>query len=451
MSSLAPLVYLPVESRTRELASRILLARYLLSRGFRVVVGYNNTVISGSRWWPKGIYLLKGMNAVQKRMAVVLKEQGHRVVAIDEEALGIADDWFLTKDVDPEIQAYVDLVFCQGKKHREALNNELGFKDERLVVTGNPRIDLLRSPLNGDVIKRAEEIRRKYGRFMLVNTNSGSINNVWGDNRRYLGLLVEIGWFDPESEADRALVEDHLEHDRNNFQALRDLIKGVSERRPDISIIIRPHPSERSATWIEFASALPSVEVVSETEPGPWLQAADIVVTTGCTTGMEAALLGKPAISMVAQPEHVRHPGFFVANKVNMISETVSRTEELIAGHWDGTMDSSEWNTARRKEELAANIEMSDTAMASERIAEIIAASGLAVQTNGQAVEIHRDHEQHLRANIKRVKWDKGAFDTVEVKNWLACFDHYIGAASPIDVREISWSAFELTARSNPS
>lgn len=168
---------------------------------------------------------------------------------------------------------------------------------------------------------------------MLVNTNSGSVNNVWGDKRRYLGLLVEIGWFDPASEADRLLVEDHLEHDQNNFQALQDLIGGVSERRPDIQIIIRPHPSERSDTWIKFAKTLPSVEVVSETEVGPWLQASDIVVTTGCTTGMEAALLGKPAISMVVQPEHIQHPSFFVANKVNMVSDSVSRTEELITGH----------------------------------------------------------------------------------------------------------------------
>lgn len=85
--------------------------------------------------------------------------------------------------------------------------------------------------------------------------------------------------------------------------------------------------------------------------------------------------------------------------------------------------------------------------MASEMIAEVIATSGLAIKSNGQAVNINHDHEQHLRAKIKRVKWDKGAFDTGEIKSWLSRFDRYMGIAMPIDVREIAWSAFELRAR----
>ena len=87
-----PTVYFPIESKTRELGSRLLIARFLLQFGFKVVVGFNDAVISGSRWWPRGIYFLKGMNSVQKRMASVFKRQGYSVVAIDEEALGIRSD-----------------------------------------------------------------------------------------------------------------------------------------------------------------------------------------------------------------------------------------------------------------------------------------------------------------------------------------------------------------------
>lgn len=123
----APIIYMPLESKVRELPSRILLSRYLLRRGFRVVLGYNQTIVSGSRWFPNGVYLIKGLNAVQRRMAAIFRGHGHRVLAIDEEALGLSDEWFIAKNVDPEIVSLVDEVYCQGARQRRALVNHFDF------------------------------------------------------------------------------------------------------------------------------------------------------------------------------------------------------------------------------------------------------------------------------------------------------------------------------------
>ena len=441
-------IYFPVESKARELASRLLITRSLLPHGHKVVVGFNDTVVSGSRWWPRGVYFLKGMNAVQKRMASIFRRQGYRVIAIDEEALGICDAWFLTKDVDPEIAPLLEIVFCQGGNHLDALAAHRGFTKEQLVESGNPRIDLLKAPLKSTLDKEAAYIKERFGRFILINTNSGSINNIWGDLRRYLGLLVEIGWFDPENADDRALVDDHLEHDRNNFGALRELMENLSGRRPDISVVVRPHPSEGSGVWAEFAEKLSNVTIVSDTEPAPWLWAADIVLTTGCTTGLEAVLLGKPAVSLVAQPDHVRHPGFFIANRISVVAPAVSEAVQLLEDHWDGKVDVAKIEEKTRAAALANHMRVDNGILASDRIAREIAERGFEGADDHRDVAIDPEHENYLRKTIKKVKWEKGSFTAAEIRDWLQLFDSLLGAKQHVEIREMGWSSFELSSPS---
>mgnify|MGYP001247696063 CR=1 FL=1 len=439
-----PTVYFPIESKTRELGSRLLISRFLLSHGFKTVVGFNDTVVSGSGSWPRGIYFLKGMNTVQKNMTSIFKRQGYRVFAIDEEALGISDGWFLTKDVDPEICKLLDLVFCQGASQRDTLESVRGFSREQLVVSGNPRTDFLRTPLKSTLYRDAAHINEHYGRFVLINTNSGSINNIWGDLRRYLGLLVEIGWFNPESADDRSLVDDHLEHDRNNFHALRELIKDLSDRRPDIPIVVRPHPSEASGTWEQFAEDFSKVIIITDSEPAPWLQAADVVVTTGCTTGFEAVMLGRPTISLVAQPNHVRHPGFFVANQVSVVSTSVSKAMRLLEDHWDGKINLEAMEEFERTANLKEHVEIQEGMLASERIANAIADRSFLDTGETRLISIEPEHETHLRQIVKKVKWEKGFFTTDEIGGWLNTFDAHLGVSVPIRIRDIGWSTYEL-------
>jgi surface carbohydrate biosynthesis protein len=441
----APIIYLPVESKNRELASRVLLARYLLRSGFRVVIGYNQTVVSGSRWFPRGIYLIKGLNAVQKRMAETFGKQGHRILAVDEEALGLSDEWFIAKNVDPEITSHVDLVFCQGQRQHRALKKHFAFKDAQLVLTGNSRVDFLRPPLKSIITEYSKDIRHRLGKFVLINTNSGSINNLWGDPRRYLGLLVEVGWYDPANPMDKTLVDEHLDHDQNNLIVLKSLIELLAEKRPDIRVVVRPHPSERSKVWEEIAIGKPSIMVVCDTDAPPWLDAADIVVTTGCTTGLEARLLNKPALSIVNEPLNHRFSTYFVANEVNPVLRSVEHAFEHVSSHWDGHMITMDVDTEARERSLAESLEVDDSVLATSKIAARIGNYAAQVTATDQDVYIHEDHETHLRKVVKRVQWDKGAFERREIDDWMTAFDQYLGATLPFDLREISWSAFEMT------
>jgi len=351
-----PIVYFPIESRHRELSARLLQAAYLVRAGVHVVIGVGHEIVGNIDVLPPGVFLVKGLNAVQRNLLMSARRAGHLPVVIDEECLGIADPWYMMRDVAEGVGDHVHTIYCQGDVQRDALHDRRGIPVEKLKLTGNPRVDLMREPFLVALEDEAQSIREQFGRFVLVNTNSGSINNHWGDLDRYRQILWQIGWADPNNPEDQLLVEDHIEHDRNNVLAVQAFVEEFTGRAPDVPVVLRPHPSEKSDPWIEFARRFDTVTVVSDSEPQPWLLAAELVVTTGCTTAAEAVVMGKDAISLVVQPDHVRHPAFFVANKVAHQETDAMRAAETAASVLRGDRRSINADKSGRMSVLSEHI-----------------------------------------------------------------------------------------------
>ena len=59
---------------------------------------------------------------------------------------------------------------------------------------------------------------------------------------------------------------------------------------------MRPHPSENAAPWKAIVAEVPRAETLRQGAAVSWILAADLLVHTYCTTGVEAFALGKPAI-----------------------------------------------------------------------------------------------------------------------------------------------------------
>ena len=66
------------------------------------------------------------------------------------------------------------------------------------------------------------------------------------------------------------------------------------------------HPSENWQVWDDAASGLDNVHVVHDGTVGPWLAAADVLIHNGCTSAVEAAIIGTPALTY----RPVKQPGF---------------------------------------------------------------------------------------------------------------------------------------------
>ena len=90
--------------------------------------------------------------------------------------------------------------------------------------------------------------------------------------------------------------EGYIRHKYDIFKAFVELLPQLSARYANRQIIIRPHPSEDHGAWRAAAAGLENVDVQFDADLVPWLLAAGALLHNGCTTAVEAAMLGRTAI-----------------------------------------------------------------------------------------------------------------------------------------------------------
>jgi surface carbohydrate biosynthesis protein len=282
-----------------------------------------------------GFVLYKGAQRMYANNMRKAKANGHHIGVIDEEAFALADNRQLAISVDPDLFDIADVMFAQGPKHNDALLDRFPGVEDQIVVTGNPRTDLLRPELTGLYQADKEDIVSKYGRFILVNSNFGVINSAWGDPNAAFQVWVNVGEIDPRNESDVQSFKDIYEWEKNNFTELMKVIRSLDHHLTDHTIIVRPHPVEKTEIWAQLAVQSKRIKMVREGPAVPWIMASELLIHTVCTTGMEALLLNSTAISLKAgeNPWHQR----FVSNFVNHTADDARQALDKIADHFNGT------------------------------------------------------------------------------------------------------------------
>ena len=257
------------------------------------------------------------------------------VAAIDEESLGIATEDEFRRQVDPEIYRWCDLLFAQGDSQAEALQRFPGIRANRVAVTGNPRTDILTSSLAAPLRSQGELLRKKFGDFLLVNTNFGSVNPARTDTLGAFELFERVNAINRRNSQDIKEFFEWCAWGRGNLHSIVALIAKLHTSGFPWSIIVRPHPSERLSTWQRLLAGQHGIHVVREGDHLPWTAAARALLHTGSTTGLEAFLLGTPSVSLrLRDDDWGRH---YLSNQVNRtartIDDAVAKLNAIVSGH----------------------------------------------------------------------------------------------------------------------
>jgi hypothetical protein len=86
-------------------------------------------------------------------------------------------------------------------------------------------------------------------------------------------------------------------HKYHLFQAFKSMIPAMARALPQLRFVVRPHPSERHATWVEQTAGLDNVHVSAQGNVIPWLRASRGLIHNGCTTALEGFVMGRPALA----------------------------------------------------------------------------------------------------------------------------------------------------------
>jgi surface carbohydrate biosynthesis protein len=326
-------LYFLIEETGRELRARLLLALHAARAGYSSVIApqWLTWEILGDI--PKGLLLFKGNSAVQARNMANAKAAGHLVASIEEEALGLCDAAQINRCYDPSVARCCDLLLFQGPFQRDCVTAFLG-PPKRSSVTGNPRIDLLAPRFGARHSSERDDLKRRFGDFLLVNTNFSTINPRDLDACAVLDTCLNAGWYDPKVPEDIEIFFSEAERERTDLRNLIDLVHALIDRGFAHPIVIRPHPAENLSIWEQAFAGCESVHIHPDGDLVASISAAKLLLHTSCTTGMEAFVLGKPAISL-RTPES-EWSNIITSNLVNpaytSVEDAIAAIEAIFAG-----------------------------------------------------------------------------------------------------------------------
>ena len=332
---LSRILYLPMEIASRELDSRLLIAAFALERGYEVVLGQKWLIERNVKSMPAGIYLSKTLTQRDARTMARVRARGFIVAAIDEEVPGLVAKPNELRWVSDEAIGQSDFIFVGGDNNVSAYRQRFAAAADRIVPCLNPRWDLLKAGARGIYQPEAARIRERFGRFVLINTNLGFTNSEKGSAKVMVEDQARTGKLDLTDPAVCHFVDEFLRMERDNFDAIKQVVQSILDEMPEVSVVLRPHPSERIDTWVAAFNAHPRLAVVREGAPIPWILASEALVHTNCTTGIEAIALDHPAICVVATDSFVTDR--YLANRVNPLAHGAREAVEILKRHVAGT------------------------------------------------------------------------------------------------------------------
>ncbi|MCC6766644.1 MAG: hypothetical protein IT293_18455 [Deltaproteobacteria bacterium] len=318
----------PSETRSREFDAKLLLACVAAERGLRTVVGSRTAIHLQVAALPRSVWLAKDLFRSSLKMTGILRALGHRVVALDEEGLvWYSRARYLAARVAAPVMDLTEELFAWGEANADNWRAAPAWRAQPIHVTGNARVDLMRPELRGFFDGERRAVEARFGRPILINSNFGSVNHFVPRHGAHEARSVAPA-SRPESDPEADAFQSRLAaHRRKLFDAFRAVLPALARAFPERAIVVRPHPAENPETWRAAAAGLPNVEVLYEGSVVPWLLAAAVVLHNGCTTGIEANLLGTPVLAY--RPWREEDLDLALPNELSVAAESA---RDLIAG-----------------------------------------------------------------------------------------------------------------------
>jgi len=278
----------------------MLLAFVAAENGYSTVIGEQSTLYRNISTLPKGIVHEHACGKTRPREDLfnTFHDAGHKVVANDDEAVSIysiPEQWCKGR-VSPELFALCNQYHVWGKKQAEIIGNFMNVSLDAFSVTGSYRTDVWQPPVTNAHRGAADEICSKYGRYILMPSNFSSSFDPRGP-QYHLNKAKE--YEEVNNVEDEKAYWEMINFKDDVCDAYVQSFNQIIEAFPEHKLIVRPHPNESIGNWQKAIGDIPRIEVIYEGEVSPWLLGADAIFHNGCTTALEARLMGKNPVTFV--------------------------------------------------------------------------------------------------------------------------------------------------------
>ncbi|MDY6868108.1 MAG: surface carbohydrate biosynthesis protein [Chloroflexota bacterium] len=364
---MSKVIAIPIETKVRELDGKLWLTKNLIAHGFTVALGKYSEIMANLDIIRPDVVFAVSAGGPQSRVELFrcLREQGVRILTLDVEGGIFQTDEGYSVRLGPEILESIDYYLAWGTRPGELVTELADFPKERVIVTGEPRFDLLNSKYRRYYIDKGREIKRQYGNYILVNTNFGHANHF---DREIKESLITS---DDVSRIRKPMEQfGFVEHQAELLKEFIKAVKFLAKEHADVNFIIRPHPSERHETYTYEMGGYDNVYVTAEGDVHSWLAEAMCVIHNNCTTGVEAVLLDKPAIAF--SPITMDGYDLILPNKLSWNADSINELSHLIREVLAGRLLSGVRNLSNDKRQLFENYFANTDGDAAQKITDFV-------------------------------------------------------------------------------
>ena len=293
-------IYLHIEVSIRELDSKLLLGVIAASRGHQVLISDISEIQRGLRRGilNPGIFHTKSITPsdIKINFHKKLIDKKFLITSIDEEAgLELIDlkfeEFYLGRSSKKTIQQSA-AIFCWGNDDLKTLKKFYPKNKSKIKKTGSPRVDLWKSTFFdywGVPVKKPKKP------FLLVSSNMGTSNGI-NSTPEVVKIFKDLGYLQRNSKLFNEYFE-QIAEDSIKTSDFVEAIKHLANKNSEYDIVLRPHPVEDINAWRLYLGNIPNVHVIRDGSITAWVNNAFAVMHNGCTTALEASLIGKPLIT----------------------------------------------------------------------------------------------------------------------------------------------------------
>lgn len=306
-------LFLPLEVVNREYASRLLVAAEAARRGVEVIFGHKGQVLNSalSQTGSDSVWLGRGSISPE------LLSRGYSLAGHDEEAGLIYDNYRDYYEQRPGLKSISSAhkFFCWGPDDHGYLTSQHSHKESNIAqilpLCGSPRAALWGS-LGIEFYKNEiQKIKQKYGGYILIVSNFAIGNSILGNS--ISDHIKELGNWDKMNH----LVRSASEKENRLLPFFAHCAKGLA-REFKLKVVIRPHPVESATAWRKAVKDTTNVHVVTGGDLTPWILASRAIIHNSCTSGIEAACAGVPAVALGEKYSDLESSGASFSNSLSL-------------------------------------------------------------------------------------------------------------------------------------
>lgn len=300
----------------RELVSKILLSYKLAS-----LVGassFGRTSIIRKRnaiFYKKGLNLFSKQLNFKKNLVIEVactaeainriksfKKNNTKVISFCEEGTGFYDEKsFSLRRINQESFNELDFFFSWGKWHNRAIKLANTNK-EKIFDVGHPRLEISSHKYRILYEDQIKNIESKYGKFILVNTTIAEFCFDKKILKKRISDLqkkqIKFGKNDQSISNSIKNLDYKIESKNKIFLDQLKIIDQIQKKDNNVKVIIRPKPSVSPLKLSNYIKKLGYDNLIVDGNYSviPWLHSCSAILHQGCTTAIEATLIGKPAV-----------------------------------------------------------------------------------------------------------------------------------------------------------